>query len=83
MKQKLLLLVALLCSAFSPLSSSAATTAPVGELLPIPADGQSAVYFAHLYNKNKGYLYETTSGTLAYKTPQLRREEHLYGLWKQ
>ncbi len=67
MKQKLLLLVALLCSAFSPLSSSAAT-APVGERLPIPADGQSAVYFAHLYNKNKGYLYETTSGTLAYKT---------------
>ena len=66
MKQKLLLLVALLCSAFSPLSSSAATTAPVGELLPIPADGKSAVYFAHLYNKNKGYLYETTSGTLAY-----------------
>lgn len=65
MKQKLLLLVALLCSAFSPLSSSAATV-PVGELLPIPADGQSAVYFAHLYNKNKGYLYETTSGTLDY-----------------
>ena len=66
MKRKLLLLVALLCSAFSPLSSSAAT-APVGERLPIPADGQSAVYFAHLYNKNKGYLYETTSGTLAFK----------------
>ena len=68
MKQKLLLLVALLCSAFSPLSSSAATVPPVGERLPIPADGKSAVYFAHLYNKNKGYLYETTSGTLAYKT---------------
>ena len=65
MKQKLLLLVALLCSAFSPLSSSAAT-APVGERLPI-IDGQSAVFFAHLYNKGgQAYLYETTSGTLAF-----------------
>ena len=62
MKQKLLLLVALLCSAFGPLSAQ-----PVGERLPVPADGKSAVYFAHLYNKNKGYLYETTSGTLAFK----------------
>jgi len=64
MKQKLLLLVALLCSAFRPLSSSAAEV--VGERLPI-IDGQSAVFFAHLYNKGgQAYLYETTSGTLAF-----------------
>lgn len=67
MKQKLLLLVALLCCAFSPLSSSAAT-ATVGEHLPI-IDGKSAVFFAHLYNKGgQAYLYETTSGTLAFQT---------------
>ena len=58
MKQKLLLIVALLCSAFSPLRSADVR----GVAIPT---NKSGVYLAHIYNNNK-YLYMTASNTLAW-----------------